>query len=89
MQLKCSDDSGQALGAELQKRLHTTKMFKIKVHEDTYNDETRVKYTMQSCEPMNWDADSKVCLCVLLSRPFAAAAHCELVSWAYTRCPDC
>ena len=55
------DDAGASLlGAAVQKVLHSTKMFKLKCAEDTYNDETRIKYTMQSCDPMNFAADSQV-----------------------------
>jgi hypothetical protein len=45
---------------EINKVLYNTKVFKIKCAEDTFNDDTRIKYTMQSCEPINYDAECKV-----------------------------
>lgn len=36
------------------------RVFKVKCQEDTYNDETRLKYTLQSCEELDFAADSMV-----------------------------
>lgn len=70
MQLSSEDDD--AFNRAIGHIFHQTKSFKIKCAEDTYNDEKRVKYTIQSCDPVDWASE-----CTVRSHLRSFAAHAQ------------
>lgn len=77
VQLSSEDD--EAFNRAIGHIFHQTKSFKIKCAEDTYNDEKRVKYTIQACDPVDWGAECKVRFTVDLWLISTASALCVCV----------
>jgi hypothetical protein len=60
--LEVSEDSEQSFVKYADKHvLRKEKVIKLKCAEDTYNNESRIKYTVQTCEDLDYEHESKVC----------------------------
>lgn len=66
------------------KVLWRPRAFKIKCSEDTYNEETRLKYTLQTCEEIDYATDGTV---RLLSRGCCRATSCA-AEWPESMLPQ-
>ena len=56
--VKVGVESG--IDAILQRVVYHPKLFKLKIHEDTYNDEVKIKHTLAGCEDVDFVSESQV-----------------------------
>jgi hypothetical protein len=57
--LEESEGQEESFEAALADITWKAKAWKVKCAEDTYNEETRIKYTLMSCDPIKWADECK------------------------------